>query len=655
MEAFIEHLLIFYDVDNCWVFQCVEALQSLEVLNLNGCQKISDNGIEAVTSVCPNLKTFSIYWNMSILLDWCSSYVRLEQERLVILIGDLTLCSSGILNMAMDGTKIYESNFDQTIFNITDESLYIIADSYQNMETLNLTRCIKLTDNGLEQIMLKCSYLQSLNLYALSRSNMGYYQFLNLSRSLFQLELGFLILTPLVFYKRGGLASIKREADRGGGVIASLTGAATPNGTLIGTVREREPVCKETITIEERGARGVGDGHKRGEGTLVVAGLGFSPKTLMEIKFRVLITIVQDKGESVPMRVVATYAFDYSQKLTTFNSGGPTNHVIHQLRIRPFGESAGEPIEQITPLAVATNHRTTQQWIQETRMNHKMQVGIIQQFHSLMLQFVASKCLIRIREMMARYEELCDPFWEGFVSGFEERTTVISQFFILDVNGRRDVGDGIVPPLLSTMTGYGKFRGRLQDFQKSFTVQILCTFYGMKTKRLKCTLHTCVSPLEHRPLDFVDKIFSDEGLSFVGEVQYGLLAVSQFSFTDDAYKKIELLTHLRFLDLCGSQNLSDEGLSCIAKCKNLVSLNLTWCVRVTDVGVMVISHGCTSLEFLSLFGIVGVSDEALQSLSRSCSSTLTTLDVNGCIRIKGRSRDELLRLFPRLVCFKVHS
>ncbi|OVA10970.1 Leucine-rich repeat [Macleaya cordata] len=127
------------------------------------------------------------------------------------------------------------------------------------------------------------------------------------------------------------------------------------------------------------------------------------------------------------------------------------------------------------------------------------------------------------------------------------------------------------------------------------------------------------------------------------------------SFTDEAYKKIALLAHLRFLDLCGAQNLSDQGLSCIAKCKNLVSLNLTWCVCVTDMGVITIAQGCPSLEFLSLFGIVGVTDTCLEVLSRFCSKTLTTLDVNGCIGIKRRSPDELIQLFPHLRCFKVHS
>ncbi|XP_072958547.1 F-box protein At3g58530 isoform X1 [Typha angustifolia] len=127
------------------------------------------------------------------------------------------------------------------------------------------------------------------------------------------------------------------------------------------------------------------------------------------------------------------------------------------------------------------------------------------------------------------------------------------------------------------------------------------------------------------------------------------------SFTDKAYEKIAFLAHLRFLDLCGAQNLTDKGLSCIARCRELISLNLTWCVRVTDVGVLAIAQGCRSLKFLSLFGIVGVTDTCLEALSKSCSNTLTTLDVNGCTGIKRRSHKELLQLFPHLRCFKVHS
>lgn len=34
-----------------------------------------------------------------------------------------------------------------------------------------------------------------------------------------------------------------------------------------------------------------------------------------------------------------------------------------------------------------------------------------------------------------------------------------------------------------------------------------------------------------------------------------------FSFTDDAYKKIELLPHLRFLDFCGAQVVLHTNIS----------------------------------------------------------------------------------------------
>ncbi|KAL6629489.1 hypothetical protein ACP70R_029254 [Stipagrostis hirtigluma subsp. patula] len=162
-------------------------------------------------------------------------------------------------------------------------------------------------------------------------------------------------------------------------------------------------------------------------------------------------------------------------------------------------------------------------------------------------------------------------------------------------------------------------------------------------KRLNIT--RCVKLTDDGLREVLQKCSSLESLN--------LYALS--SFTDKVYKEIGSLAYLTFLDLCGAQNLTDDGLACISRCGGLTYLNLTWCVRVTDAGVVAIAQGCRSLELLSLFGIIGVTDACLEALSKSCSGSLTTLDVNGCIGIKSRSRDDLLKLFPLLSCFKVHS
>ncbi|KAK1281770.1 F-box protein [Acorus calamus] len=101
--------------------QYTDSLKELQSLNLNGCRKISDEGIEAITSACPNLKVFSIYWNVR--------------------------SPIGMLSMAVQ-KRLHAKN-------ISDHSLHVIADNYQQLEMLNLTRCVKLTDSGLRQILLK--------------------------------------------------------------------------------------------------------------------------------------------------------------------------------------------------------------------------------------------------------------------------------------------------------------------------------------------------------------------------------------------------------------------------------------------------------------------------------------------------------------------
>ncbi|KAK8468238.1 hypothetical protein PHAVU_007G261900 [Phaseolus vulgaris] len=122
--------------------KCFNSLQSLESLNLNCCQKISDTGIEAISSCCPRLKSFLIYWNLRV-TDRGLQYIVKNCKHIV--------------DLNISGCK-----------NISDQGVQLVADNYPELESLNLTRCVKLTDDGLKSLLQKCLFLQHLNLYALS-------------------------------------------------------------------------------------------------------------------------------------------------------------------------------------------------------------------------------------------------------------------------------------------------------------------------------------------------------------------------------------------------------------------------------------------------------------------------------------------------------
>ena len=44
--------------------RALPALPALEALNLDGCQEVDDEGLEALAQRCRGLRRFSIYWNV---------------------------------------------------------------------------------------------------------------------------------------------------------------------------------------------------------------------------------------------------------------------------------------------------------------------------------------------------------------------------------------------------------------------------------------------------------------------------------------------------------------------------------------------------------------------------------------------------------------
>uniref|UniRef100_A0A0D9VEV3 F-box/LRR-repeat protein 15-like leucin rich repeat domain-containing protein n=1 Tax=Leersia perrieri TaxID=77586 RepID=A0A0D9VEV3_9ORYZ len=210
-------------------------------------------------------------------------------------------------------------------------------------------------------------------------------------------------------------------------------------------------------------------------------------------------------------------------------------------------------------------------------------------------------------------------------------------------------------------------------------------WHFVRLKEMGCT---SLQELELLNLNACQKV-SDKGIEAITSLCPNLQALSIYwivGLTDLTITHIvKNCKHIVDLNLSGCKNISDKGMQLVAdsyeglkklnitrcikltddglqevlqKCCSLESLNLyalSRCVRVTDVGVVAIAQGCRSLQLLSLFGIVGVTDVCLEALSKCCSRSLTTLDVNGCIGIKKRSRDDLIQMFPFLRCFKVHS
>jgi hypothetical protein len=77
-------------------------------------------------------------------------------------------------------------------------------------------------------------------------------------------------------------------------------------------------------------------------------------------------------------------------------------------------------------------------------------------------------------------------------------------------------------------------------------------------------------------------------------------------------------------------------------------------VQVTDAGVAALAAGCPGLQLLSLHGLRGVTDRAVDALAAHCASSLTALDLSGCLGVARRGRAELRAALPRLTCFVVH-
>ena len=182
-------------------------------------------------------------------------------------------------------------------------------------------------------------------------------------------------------------------------------------------------------------------------------------------------------------------------------------------------------------------------------------------------------------------------------------------------------------------------------------------------KRLTDVTARALSKLRHLVfLDVTRCMFSDAGLTAVvlspavsdNLAHLNLYAVS--TYTDKSFACIGVLSRLTFLDVCGSQSLTDKALLEIADgCEKLTYLNLSWCNQLTDVGLCAVGERCTLLELLSVHGNRNVTSQFVSTLAaHNLGPRLKTLDVNGCVGVK-EDRAALKALIPSLTTFVYHT
>ncbi|KAG9143416.1 hypothetical protein Leryth_017796 [Lithospermum erythrorhizon] len=111
------------------------------------------------------------------------------------------------------------------------------------------------------------------------------------------------------------------------------------------------------------------------------------------------------------------------------------------------------------------------------------------------------------------------------------------------------------------------------------------------------------------------------------------------AFSDDAVAYLaKFCRKLKFLNLCGCVNAAtDNALKAIGYyCNQLQTINLGWCEKVGDPGVMSLAYGCPDMRALDLCGCVLITDESIIALANNCLH-LKSLGLYFCQNITDRA------------------
>lgn len=109
--------------------------------------------------------------------------------------------------------------------------------------------------------------------------------------------------------------------------------------------------------------------------------------------------------------------------------------------------------------------------------------------------------------------------------------------------------------------------------------------------------------------------------------------------TDRGFSAVAEGCHdLRNLNLAGCKLVTDGLLKTLSKnCHNLEELGLQGCTNITDSGLTELVKGCQKIELLDVNKCSNVGDIGVSNVSMACSSSLKTLKLLDCYKIKDDS------------------
>ena len=106
------------------------------------------------------------------------------------------------------------------------------------------------------------------------------------------------------------------------------------------------------------------------------------------------------------------------------------------------------------------------------------------------------------------------------------------------------------------------------------------------------------------------------------------------AFDDKALQYLARLDSMESIIMYANPGVTDIGLAAIATCKNLQTLSLARCSKVTDGGIIKVATGCRHIRRLNLDFCTLVSDNGILFIA-DFHAELESLSVRGCTQVTG--------------------